>query len=177
MPPVPLPAESSLPEGVRLTPLQVHDDPRGSFTEIFRSAWDTGVEPLQWNAVASAPSVMRGVHVHVLHDDYLVVVAGSATVGLRDLRAGATSPGLTIDLTGREPVGITIPHGVAHGFVFHEQSLHVYSTSTYFNTDDELGCRWDDPGLEIPWSVSEVTLSPRDQALPGLQELRAALPW
>src|SRR5450759_435004 len=163
--------------GVRLEQLQSHPDSRGTFTEIFRRSWPTGVNPVQWNVVRSAPGVMRGVHVHPVHDDYLALVAGRATVGLCDLRPGASTSGLTLEMDGLAPTALTIPHGVAHGFLFHEQSMHVYATSEYFGAADELGCRWDDPQLGIPWPVSKVMLSPRDEGLPALAELRRQLPW
>ncbi|MCH8346086.1 MAG: dTDP-4-dehydrorhamnose 3,5-epimerase family protein, partial [Chloroflexi bacterium] len=71
-----------LPAGVHLRPLQANEDDRGVFTEVFRKVWDTGVDPVQWNFVTSRAGVLRGVHVHVRHDDYLILVKGRASVGL-----------------------------------------------------------------------------------------------
>lgn len=166
-----------LPAGVRLRPLTTHRDPRGGFTELFRLEWDTGIAPIQWNAVSSAAGVLRGVHVHPRHDDYLIVLQGRATIGLRDLRRGSPTEGMVavVELRGDSMAAITIPHGVAHGFYFHEPSLHVYSVSHYWDPADELGCRWDDPDLGIPWPVATATLSERDAAAPSLKELLAQL--
>ena len=83
----------SLPHDVRLSPLVPHRDERGSFVELFREEWETDVHPVQWNAVDSEQGVLRGVHVHPRHDDYLTVVRGSATVGLRDLRDDSPTAG------------------------------------------------------------------------------------
>jgi dTDP-4-dehydrorhamnose 3,5-epimerase len=163
------------PPAVRLTRLQAHLDDRGSFTEVFRRSWPTGVEPVQWNVVSSGAAVLRGVHVHLRHFDFLLLVAGRATIGMRDLRPGADSAGFTVELAAEEPSAVTIPPGVAHGFLFHEPSLHLYSTSEYFDPADERGCRWDDPDLAIPWPDVEVLLSPRDRDLPRLSELRRRL--
>ena len=167
----------TLPEGVRVTPLEPHDDDRGTFTELHRISWSVGVEPVQWNAVRSRAGVLRGVHVHPRHDDYLTVVTGRATIGLRDLRPDAPTAGAAtcVELHGDAPAAITIPHGVAHGFLFHEPSLHIYAVSHYWDPADELGCRWDDPALEIPWPDAEPLISPRDAALPPLAELQEAL--
>jgi dTDP-4-dehydrorhamnose 3,5-epimerase len=55
---------------VTLSPLR---DRRGSLTEIFRQEWVNSVVPVQWNYVQSEANVLRGVHVHVNHIDYLVV--------------------------------------------------------------------------------------------------------
>jgi dTDP-4-dehydrorhamnose 3,5-epimerase len=164
-----------LPEGVSILRLTPHADDRGVFTELFRSSWDAGVAPVQWNAVRSEPNVLRGVHAHIRHADYLTVVAGKATIGLHDLRSGSPTEGLgaTVELAAGEPAALVIPVGVAHGFYFHEASLHVYAVSHEFDPADELGCRWDDPALDIAWPCTEPLLSPRDRELGTLSELRA----
>ena len=58
---------------------------------------------------------------------------------------------MIVELDGERPAALAIPHGVAHGFYFHEPSLHVYAVSAYWDPEDELGCHWADPDLEIPW--------------------------
>jgi dTDP-4-dehydrorhamnose 3,5-epimerase len=169
-----------LPAGVRVRSLTMHRDPRGVFTEIFRQEWDTGVAPIQWNAVSSAAGVLRGVHVHIRHDDYLIVLHGRGSIGLRDLRRGSPTEGVAglVELRGDALEAITIPHGVAHGFYFDEPSLHIYSVSEYWNPADELGCRWDDPALEIPWSVRSATVSERDASAGSLRDLLDQIePW
>ncbi len=167
----------TLPEGVVLTPLVPHTDDRGVFTELHRLEWATGVEPVQWNAVRSQAGVLRGVHVHVRHDDYLVVFGGRATVGLADLRDTSPTFGLAtcVEMDGGAPAGLSIPHGVAHGFLFHAPSLHIYAVSHYWDVTDELGCRWDDPELGIPWPACSPRISPRDDALPAYRDLMRVL--
>jgi dTDP-4-dehydrorhamnose 3,5-epimerase len=118
-----------LPSGVELRLLEPHPDERGVFTELFRDSWGLPVEPVQWNAVRSEANVLRGVHVHWRHADYLTVVLGRATIGLHDLREGSPTDGFgtAVELDARAPAAISIPPGVAHGFYFHEPSLHVYA--------------------------------------------------
>ena len=173
----PVPVVGSLPHDLRLSPLIPHRDERGTFLELYRGEWRTGPDPVQWNAVDSEAEVLRGVHVHPRHDDYLTVIRGSATVGVRDLREGSPSEGATacIELSAERPAAISIPHGVAHGFYFHEPSTHVYAVSHYWDPADELGCRWDDPALGIPWPQREARISARDEALPPLQTLLVEL--
>lgn len=104
-------------------------------------------------------------------------MSGRATVGLRDLRANTPTPGATacVELAADRPAAISIPHGVAHGFYIHQSSLHVYAVSQYWDPSDELGCRWDDPALEIPWPQAHAHVSPRDAALPPLAQLQLQL--
>lgn len=165
-----------LPAGVRLVPLTPHADERGVFTELFRASWEVGVAPIQWNAVSSHANVLRGVHAHVRHTDYLTLAVGHATIGLHDLRPESPTEGLgtTVELDSEAPAALVIPVGVAHGFYFHtERSVHVYAVSHEFDPNDELGCRWDDPELDIAWPCSEPLISPRDEALGSLSDLRA----
>ena len=163
-----------LPTGVSLLTLTPHADDRGVFTELYRASWEPGVVPVQWNAVRSEPNVLRGVHIHRLHTDYLTIVAGVATIGLHDLRLGSPTEGLgaTVELDAHAAAALVIPVGVAHGFYFHEPSIHIYAVSHEFDPADELGCRWDDPTLEIAWPCADPLISPRDRELGSLNELR-----
>jgi dTDP-4-dehydrorhamnose 3,5-epimerase len=162
-----------LPAGVGLWPLLPHFDDRGVLIELWREEWRHDPAPTQWNAVRSDARVLRGVHVHVEHHDYLTLPMGRATIGLRDIRRESPTTGATavIRLDGDVPEALTIPPGVAHGFYFHEPSLNCYAVSKTFDPSDELGCRFDDPDLAIPWPEHDVVLSPRDQHLPSLAVL------
>ena len=75
-------ADRALPAGCAIHDLTTHSDERGALTEIFRKEWRTRIDPVQWNFVNSAPNVLRGVHVHVLHADYLVCTGGSMLLAL-----------------------------------------------------------------------------------------------
>jgi dTDP-4-dehydrorhamnose 3,5-epimerase len=112
--------------------------------------------PVQWNAVSSNAGTLRGIHLHPRHDDYLVTLKGRVSVGLRDLRRESPTEGMSVLIgLSEDPLSaLLIPHGVAHGFYFHEPSLHLYAVTTYWDTTDELACRWDDPELEIPWPAA-----------------------
>jgi dTDP-4-dehydrorhamnose 3,5-epimerase len=170
------PVVGSLPHDLWLAQLEPHHDERGTFLELFRREWLTA-DPIQWNAVHTNAGVLRGVHVHPRHDDYLVVIRGSATVGVRDLRRGSPTEGAAacIELSAERPSAIAIPHGVAHGFYFSEPATHIYSVSHYWDPADELGCHWDDPALEIPWPQQDAQISQRDAALPPLHTLLGEL--
>jgi dTDP-4-dehydrorhamnose 3,5-epimerase len=165
-----------LPSGVQLRALTPHRDARGSFTEIFRSEWRLP-EPVQWNAVSSEPGTLRGVHVHLVHEDYLTLVHGRMVLGLSDLRPASPTVGraTVLELSRKNSFGVTIPRGVAHGFYFLEPSVHVYAVTHYWDPSDELGCRWDDPALGIPWPASPELLSPRDATAPGFEVMKAAV--
>jgi dTDP-4-dehydrorhamnose 3,5-epimerase len=171
---------ADLPDGVRLCPLTTYIDDRGTLTEIFRANWETGIVPVQWNVTTSKRGTLRGVHVHRTHDDYLVLLTGRASIGIRDLRAGSPTAGRAalVELSGSQMRTLTIPPGVAHGFYFHQESVMVYSVSHYWDPEDEFGCRWDDPDLEIPWPTTSAKVSERDGSAPPLSALLRELePW
>ena len=130
-----------LPAGVRLRQLSPHRDERGTFTEVFRQEWGVGMAPVQWNVVHTERDVLRGVHVHVFHDDYVVLVAGSASIGLADLRQSSATFGAraVVPMSASAIAGLVIPPGVAHGFLFHEPSVHLYAVTHYWSPADELG--------------------------------------
>ncbi len=155
----------------------MHADDRGVFTELFRQSW-VATPQVQWNAVNSHARVLRGVHVHLRHHDYLSVLRGRALIGLCDLRPGSPTHKLAcfVELAEGLLSAIQIPPGVAHGFYFVEPSLHVYAVSEYWDPDDELGCRFDDPALGLKWPNPNPLLSPRDAALGPLKDLAARIP-
>jgi dTDP-4-dehydrorhamnose 3,5-epimerase len=172
------PDAGRLPLGVHQRSLQTNQDRRGSLTEIFRASWETAVDAMQWNYVESEANVLRGVHVHVKHSDYLILLRGRASIGLRDLRRGSPTDGMTalLEMQGDELHSLTIPPGVAHGFYFHQRSTHVYAVSQYWESSDELGCYWADPALGINWPQAKPLISERDARLPWLGELVESLP-
>lgn len=131
---------------------------------------------MQWNLLRSGGNVLRGVHVHLTHFDNLVVLEGTMHLGLCDLRPDSPEfgKGSLVELHGEDPMMVVIPPGIAHGFYFDAPCLAVYGMSHYWApASDELGCRWDDPRLNIPWPTSCVspTLSARDRDASGLETL------
>jgi dTDP-4-dehydrorhamnose 3,5-epimerase len=174
----PVETEIDLPVGVRLHPLVSHVDNRGSLVEIFRGTWDTGIGPVQWNFESSQAGVLRGVHVHLRRQDYVILVSGRASYGLRDLRRDSPTEGRTalLEMRGDQLVAITIPPGVAHGFYFHEPSSHVHALSEYWNPNELVGCNWSDPALGIPWPMTSAIVCERDAALPPLSTILDVVP-
>ena len=155
---------SYFPEGVNLISLKMHHDERGMFSELYRKEWNIGIDTLQWNIAHSQPNVLRGVHLHWNHIDYLIVIKGHMTLCLQDVRESSLTKGKSyrIELKENELQGIVIPTGIAHGFYFNEPSTHIYSVSDYWNLSDELGCKWNSSELNMDWPCNNPMLSHRD---------------
>ena len=180
--------------GVAWGSLVRHVDARGSFRELWRAgafgpldaltAGRPGAAFVQANLSTSAPGVLRGLHLHRRQLDHWIVVAGRALVALVDVRpvlAGtATRPG--VELREAPPdTTVTIPAGVAHGFLALEPLELVYLVTNEFDGSDELGFAWDDPAVGIAWPAVPGTsdgrpiLSDRDRSNPPLAGLVAHL--
>lgn len=163
-----------LPPGVRFIPLKNRDDERGSLVELYRAEWNDQAEPaVQWNHVISRPNVLRGIHVHHTHWDYLYIAHGSMELALIDIRRQSPRFGMAQveKLQAEQPYSVLIPPGVAHGFYFTDAAVLIYGVSHCWNPDDELGCRWNDEVLEIPWKVTTPTLSNRDQTAGSFKQM------
>jgi dTDP-4-dehydrorhamnose 3,5-epimerase len=50
-----------------------------------------------------------------------------------------------------------------------------YKCTAFYDRADEIGVRWDDPGIGIDWPVKAPLLSPKDAALPSLSEVAPRL--
>jgi dTDP-4-dehydrorhamnose 3,5-epimerase len=169
-----------------------HGDSRGSFREVWRdSAFPqltrelTGGEDarfVQSNVSSSAAGVLRGLHYHRRQLDHWVVLDGHAFVALVDIRPtadGGRPIVETRELRGDETV--TIPAGVAHGFLALSDLTLMYLVTNEYDGSDELGFRWDDPWAAVPWPRVAATpdgnpiLSERDQRNPPLKTLLETL--
>jgi dTDP-4-dehydrorhamnose 3,5-epimerase len=177
-----MPGGSGLPSsipGVRWGSATRHGDLRGSFRELWRASAFGPLDPalsgmpdaafVQSNLSTSAPGVLRGLHFHRRQLDHWIVVDGRALVALVDVR-GAPS-----DTT------VTIPAGVAHGFLALEALQLVYLVTNEYDGSDELGFAWDDPLAAVPWPAvpgvpdGRPILSERDRSNPTLEQLVATL--
>ena len=166
--------ESKTIAGVSIVGLQSHPDPRGRFVETFRRRWIPGArEMVQGNRSDSQPGVLRGIHYHLFQADYWYVPTGRSFTALVDLRA--SSPTFkaveTLEMGEQNEVGVYIPPGVGHGFFALTSVVMTYLVDQEFDGSDELGVRFDDPAIGIPWPEGERIVSDRDRENPLLAEI------
>jgi dTDP-4-dehydrorhamnose 3,5-epimerase len=182
--------------GATWSTLVRHADERGSFRELWRARdFDNldsrlagiagGDRPafVQSNLSVSVQGVLRGLHFHRHQLDHWIVASGVAFVALVDVRpmlAGAPAPIVDSRLAPAD-TAVSIPIGVAHGFLAMEDLELVYFVTNEYDGADELGFVWDDPVAGVPWPRVPGTLdglpilSGRDQRNPSLVDLVARI--
>jgi len=167
-------------------------DSRGSFRELWRASAGFDLDPrwtgaqdarfVQANLSTSAAGVLRGLHYHRRQLDQWIVASGRALVALVDVRPAVSGVGPAVVET-RELAAdgtVTIPTGVAHGFLALEPLELIYLVTNEYDGSDELGFAWDDPAVGVPWPPCPTPdgrpiLSERDQSNPTLEALLARL--
>jgi len=78
-------------------------------------------------------------------------------------------------LTSETHNQLFIPAGFAHGFcVLSDTAIFTYKCSAEYDPSCERGIRYDDPALKIVWPGGPYLLSPKDEILPTLEELKAS---
>lgn len=188
-PPDPSAPASPIP-GVAWGAVVRHGDARGSFRELWRASAFGPLDPdvagrpdasfVQANLSTSAPGVLRGLHVHRRQLDHWIVASGRAFVALVDVRPVVADPAARPIVETRELGAdgtVTIPAGVAHGFLALEPLELVYLVTSEFDGSDELGFAWDDAAAAVPWPPvpgapgGRPILSDRDRSNPPLARL------
>jgi dTDP-4-dehydrorhamnose 3,5-epimerase len=151
-------------DGLRILPLDLHEDDRGWFTELCRDS-RLSKPMVQTNVSFSRAGVIRGLHYHEHgQDDLFACLRGTARVVVLDRETGAT---FTEDIGEENRVALYIPGRHAHGFEALTDVLFCYHvTAEYDPLDpDENTIPWNDPRVAHLWSTTTPILSARDTAV------------
>lgn len=164
-------------DGVRIWPLAVNRDARGSFTEVYSDRWKLPIDPRQFSIVESRAGTLRGMHLHLRHDEYFLLLRGRCCVGLHDLRPSSRTRGQAqlISLDGDVPKVVAFERGIVHGWYFESDALHLQAVSepyAEYGDDDNNGCHWSDPELGLDWPREPVWTSERAEGFGTLADLR-----
>ena len=171
-------SDTTLP-GIKVIQMPVHHDTRGYFIETWQSrryqdALNITTPFVQHNQSFSVRHVLRGMHYQRRRGQgkLIRVVQGRIWDVAVDLRRGSSTFGqwLGLELAGIDastPGGehrqIWIPPGFAHGFlVLSSQATVEYLCTEFYDPDDEVCLRWDDPDLRVSWPCEHPVLSSRD---------------
>ncbi len=173
-----------LPEVIVVEP-DVHRDDRGFFFEVYHGRKYAGggidLPFVQDNHSRSAGGILRGLHGQRRHPQgkLVRVIAGEIFDVAVDVRRGSPRFGnwVGVELSGENFKQLYVPPGFLHGFCVLSETADVeYKCTDFYDAEDEIGARWNDPSIAIEWPIGEPQLSAKDAALPLLADIEDALP-
>lgn len=166
---------TNLPGVIVIEP-KVYVDKRGFFLETFREdvLLQAGINAhfVQDNHTRSSQGVLRGLHYQMTQTQgkLVRVAAGSVFDVVVDVRSGSPTfvQWYGTELNEDNIKMIYVPPGFAHGFVvLSETADFIYKCTDYYHPESEQGIAWDDPDLNIDWSIAEIaekiSLSDKDK--------------
>jgi dTDP-4-dehydrorhamnose 3,5-epimerase len=152
------PPDSTLIDGVVVTPLRVIPDERGRLMEILRRDDSVFMGFGQVYLSTVYPGVVKAWHYHRNQADCFTCVKGMVKVALYDDREGSPTRGLVNEIYVGEhkPCLVVIPKGVHHGWkCVSECEAYVINVPTEpYNRSDPDEFRTDphDPAIPYDWS-------------------------
>ena len=160
---------------------KVFGDDRGYFLETFNvrryaDLLEMKSPFVQDNHSCSNRGTLRGLHFQRNNPQgkLVRVVRGEVFDVAVDCRSGSPTYGqwTSVILTGKNKKQLWVPPGFAHGFqVLCDETHFEYKCTTYYDPDDEVAIRWDDPSLKINWPIKEPILSKKDTEALFLSDL------
>lgn len=168
-------------EDVFLIQPRLFQDERGCFLETFRQSliekFTGPISFVQDNKSKSQKGVFRGLHFQKpprAQAKLVQCVKGKILDIALDLRKNSKTCGKfeVFELSSENHHSLFIPIGFAHGFLALEDETVVhYKTSDYYCPDSESGIHIDSITYDWPIPRADWNLSPKDQILPGLDEV------
>jgi dTDP-4-dehydrorhamnose 3,5-epimerase len=155
------------------------EDERGWFYESYKESTfrSLGIQYnfVQENQSYSRKGVIRGLHFQ--RDPFAQAKLASVLVGkvldvVVDLRPGSKTFAQVYScvLDGHRRNMLMVPEGFGHGFAALEDSIFHYKCSNIYDKPSEGGILFNDPQLNIDWTVRDPIVSEKDRQLPTLEE-------
>lgn len=163
----------------------VFGDNRGYFLESYNQKKLEDiigkVSFVQDNESKSSKGVLRGLHFQKPPFDQAKLVRcieGRVLDVAVDLRNGSKTYGqyVAIELSSENKKQLFVPRGFAHGFlVLSKSAIFSYKVDNIYAPDYDSGICWNDPILNIPWSVdeSDILVSEKDSNLSFFSEFKS----
>ena len=167
----------SIPEVILVEP-KLYSDNRGFFFESFKEEdfFSNGItKMIQDNFSHSIYGVIRGLHYQKnpkAQAKLVTVFNGKIFDVAVDIRKNSPTYGKWVSeiLSCENHKSLYIPEGFAHGFcVLSKEADVLYKVSNEYSLENEGGIIWNDPTINIPWSVEKPIISEKDSQLPLLE--------
>ncbi len=167
-----------------------YGDHRGFFSEVYNRSVlaEAGIdiEFVQDNHSFSAQrGTLRGLHFQrppATQSKLLRVLRGAVVDVAVDCRLGSPTFGehVMVELSAAAGNQILCPKGFAHATLTTASDTEItYKVDAYYAPNRDLGIRFDDPDLAIPWPIpnGELVLSDKDRKLPWFRDLPAVFTY
>ncbi len=161
-------------EGLLIFEPRTFGDKRGSFFESFNQrkfneAVGKEFAFVQDNQSLSMKGVLRGLHFQNpphAQGKLVRVIQGSALDVAVDIRSNSPTYGRheKVVLSRENNRQFWIPPGFAHGFVaLEDQTVFAYKCTDYYAPETEGTIKWNDPDLNIDWTITPSMISEKDE--------------
>jgi dTDP-4-dehydrorhamnose 3,5-epimerase len=167
--------------GLILVELDIHDDLRGSFREVFRVDHLAavpglqGFRPVQQNISHNLRGTIRGMHAEPW-DKFIHVAFGQVFAALVDMRPDSATFGQHATFTLGQKHALFVPRGFGNGFqALTEPAVYGYLVNAHWDPSARYpGVALDDPELAIAWPLpeDEWIVSDKDRSNPSFAEFR-----
>lgn len=157
------------------------EDERGFFVqewsarELAAAGLDAGMVECN-SSFNRRAGTLRGMHYQTApHGQAKLVrcVRGALYDVIIDLRSDSPTfkESMGIELSGEDTLTLYVPPNFAHGFQTLVDDTEIsYHTSAYYQPDDQLGVRWDDPAFNITWPHTDRrVIIARDREYPDFK--------
>ncbi len=152
---------------------KVFEDARGYFYESYNKQTfidnNIDVDFVQDNQSLSQTGVLRGLHFQnppYAQGKLVRVIKGAVLDVAVDIRKESPTYGkhYAIELNENNKTIFWIPPGFAHGFLtLANNTVFSYKCTNYYNKASEGSLLWNDPDLNINWSINTPSLSEKDK--------------
>ncbi len=162
-------------EGLYLVQVKKLEDERGLFARTFcKSEFEQigfNKEFVQFNhSFNKIKGTVRGMHFQNLPFKEMKLircVQGKVNDVAVDLRKDSPTflQFFVVELSEKNMISVLIPEGFAHGFqTLEDNSSLIYHHTEFYKPNAEAGLRFDDPLLNINWTLPATMISDKDKS-------------
>jgi len=152
-------------KGVKLIFLDVFEDHRGRYLELFNERWFienvADISFVQDDGSISRKNVLRGIHGDNETYKLISCLYGAIYLVIVDVQEQLWQS-FTLNGDGGQQVLVPPGDGVAH-LVLSDWAVFHYKQSTYYHPEKQFTYRYDDSRFGIWWPTDNPILSERDK--------------
>lgn len=161
--------KTDLPEVLVITPPAMHEDFRGTNTEIFNvGLYDESIGRIDWkidSVSTSRKHVLRGVHGDSKTWKLISCLYGTIYLLVVDNRPSSPNyrQKVSFTISDKNRKQVLVPPGFGNGhLVMSHTAVFHYKWSEYYDRQAQFTIKWNDPDYEFWWPIKHPILSERD---------------